>query len=298
MTSEPTGDENGNDKPKPTYTKTPMFEASNAARYQRQALVREIEEIIKPRKLLCFVGGSKAEINNGDVPGFVDLLHNIPQGTSIDLLLHTIGGDLDAAEKLIRLVLAKVTDDAELRIVIPDFAKSAGTLMALGAHRLIMGDSSELGTIDPQVTLSDVQGNHICQSILSYLASFDDYARILRANPQDPVAAIMVQKFDPNVISKFRLVIQRARNSAEHLLKLRGLPFSQIANDLMDLSRWPSHRQMINWEDVRAIGLTVDYLPPSDELWQKYWLLHCYQRISLQEKGRLFESAFVSLPLG
>ena len=284
-------------KPKPSFTKTPMFEASHAARYQRQTLIRAIEEIIKPRRLLCYVGGDKAEINNRDVPGFVDLLHNIPQGTSIDLLLHTIGGDLDAAEKLIRLVLAKVTDGAELRIVIPDFAKSAGTLMALGAHRLIMSDSSELGTIDPQVTLADVQGNHICQSVLSYLASFDDYARMLRVNPQDPVAAIMVQKFDPNVVNQFRLIIQRARNSAETLLKQKGLPFSQIANDLMDLTRWPSHRQMINWEDVQEIGLPVDYFPPTDDLWQKYWLLHCYQRISLEAKERLFESSFVSLPL-
>jgi hypothetical protein len=170
--------------------------------------------------------------------------------------------------------------------------------MALGAHRLVMGDSSELGTIDPQVTLQDVQGNHICQSILSYLASFDEYARALRLNAQDPVATIMVQKFDPNVVGKFRLVIQRARNSAENLLRQKGLPFSQIANDLMDLARWPSHRQMINWEDAHAIGLPVDYLPPSNDLWQKLWLLHCYQRMSLQEKERLFESAFVSLSLG
>jgi hypothetical protein len=239
---------NSGAKPKHAFVKTPMFEASNAARYQRQGLIREIEEITAPRKLLCYVGGEKAEIASGDVPGFVDLLYNIPQGTSIDLLLHTIGGDLDAAEKLIRLVLAKITDGAELRVVIPDFAKSAGTLMALGAHRLLMGDSSELGTIDPQVTLIDVQGNHICQSILSYLTSFDDYARILRDNPHDPVASIMVQKFDPNVVGKFRLVIQRARNSAENLLKRQGLPFSQIANDLMDIARWPSHRQMINWK--------------------------------------------------
>ena len=226
MVSDIPGDENPESKP--GYLKTPMFEASNAARYQRQGLLRDIEEIIKPRRLICFIGGRKAEITNEDVPGFVDLLHNIPPGTSIDLLLHTIGGDLDAAEKLVRLVLAKVIDGAQLRVIIPDFAKSAGTLMALGAHRLIMSDSSELGTIDPQVTLQDVQGNHICQSILSYLASFDEYARALRLNPQDPVATIMVQKFDPNVVGKFRLVIQRARNSAENLLKQKVCRFRRL----------------------------------------------------------------------
>jgi ATP-dependent protease ClpP protease subunit len=274
-----------------------MFEASHSARYQRQSFIRELEELTAPRRLLCFIGGKSAEISKDDIVGFVDLLHNIPSGVPIDLLLHTVGGDIDAAEKLIRLVRARVGDEGEIRVIIPDLAKSAGTLLALGANTLVMSDSSEIGTIDPQVWLKDSQGNNICQSILSYLSAYREHAKALNVKPDDVVARTMMDKFDPNVVRKFQLMSQRARNLAEGLLKRRGLPFSEIAGALLDLDRWPSHGQMINWEDAKALGLDVNYLPPSDNTWQKYWLLHCHQRLSIDDNQKLFESAYVSLPI-
>jgi hypothetical protein len=291
----PTEAENPPSKAKPG-SKTPMFEASNAQRYLRQGLIREVEDLISPRRLLCYVGGKRAEIGRDDVAGFVDLLHNIPQGTSIDLLLHTVGGDIDAAEKLIQLVLARIGTEGQLKVIIPDFAKSAGTLMALGADTLMMSDSSELGTIDPQFWLKDSNGNDICHSILNYLAAYDEHVLALKKDPEDPVANIMVRKFDPIIVKKFQSMRQRARNLAEGLLKRKGRPFSQIAHDLMNIDRWNSHGQMINWEDAQAINLSVEYHPPSDELWQKIWLLHNHQRLSINDDQKLFESAYVSLP--
>src|SRR5688572_4740215 len=82
--------------------KTPMFTAMNAARYQRQTLIRDIES--NNPKLLCYVAGTKAAVDRVDTLGFVDMLHNVKPGEPIDLMLHTPGGDVDAAEKLITLV--------------------------------------------------------------------------------------------------------------------------------------------------------------------------------------------------
>ena len=50
----------------------------------------------------------------------------------LDLLLHTTGGSINAAEKLMGMMRNRV-GTAKLRIIVPDFAKSAGTLMVLGA---------------------------------------------------------------------------------------------------------------------------------------------------------------------
>ena len=55
-----------------------------------------------------------------------------------------LGGKADSAEKLVRMVRSKV-GAAALRIIVPDFAKSAGTLMVLGADSVVMSDMSELG---------------------------------------------------------------------------------------------------------------------------------------------------------
>src|SRR5580704_15493804 len=125
-----------------------MFTAMNAVRYQRQDLIREINGREKT-ELICYVGGFNTEIDRDDVVGFVDLLHNIGQGSAIDLLLHTPGGDVDACEKLISLIHAK-TGPQPFRVIVPDMAKSAGTLMALAANLILMSTSSELGMIDPQ----------------------------------------------------------------------------------------------------------------------------------------------------
>src|SRR5438270_233413 len=76
----------------------------------------------------------------------------------LDLLLHTGGGDTDAADKLMSMARARIGTKG-LRVVVPDFAKSAGTMMVLGADAVVMSDSSELGPIDPQIVRTDHNGN-------------------------------------------------------------------------------------------------------------------------------------------
>jgi ClpP class serine protease len=46
-------------------------------------------------------------------------------------MLHTGGGDIDAAEKLMAMI-RKTVSTGGVRVIVPDSTKSAGTLMALG----------------------------------------------------------------------------------------------------------------------------------------------------------------------
>ena len=276
-------------------TKTPMYEAVHAQRYQRQAMIREIEARTD-RSLICYVSGRAAIIDRDDTVGFMEMLHNIPPETNIDLLLHTGGGDVDAAEKLLTLVQATV-GGGELRIIVPDFAKSAGTLMTLGADMLIMSDSSELGTVDPQFWANDGRGNDICHSVLSYLEAFKIHAEALRKNPDDPVARLMLSKIDPTTLRNFEAIRDRARNFAEDQLKRKGRNFTHIAAALMDTTRWQSHGQMIKWQDVKELGLPVDYRPPRSADWLDYWRLYCLLRLAVKDRQNIFESGFASLIL-
>ena len=41
----------------------------------------------------------------------------------------------------------------ELTVIVPDMAKSAATLLSLGAHHIMMGPASDLGPIDPQLLI-------------------------------------------------------------------------------------------------------------------------------------------------
>src|SRR5258706_2151955 len=64
------------------------------------------------------------------------------------LLLHTSGGKVEPA-----YLISKCCKKSAPKFVVavPRFAKSAGTLLALGADEIHMGIISELGPIDPQI---------------------------------------------------------------------------------------------------------------------------------------------------
>lgn len=276
--------------------KTPLYQAANAARYYRQDLIRNIEKKTG-RTLICYVAGIGAPIHRDDTFGFVDLLHNVKKGTDLDLLLHTPGGDIDAAEKLVSLLHATA---GTLKVFVPDFAKSAGTLMAIGASKIIMSDSSELGPIDPQVNLNDGKGNLIPHSVLHYLDAHETHTKTLATNPRDIAATIMLNKLDPTTVKLFEAVKMRARKLAEkQLLRHQAASggsggYTAIAGKLMDITQYPSHGQMINHEDAFQMGLPIQYLEPTDGLWRLCWQLYCVQRLAVTDKGKLFESNYAS----
>jgi ClpP class serine protease len=279
----------------PTPRRTPMYEATNAGRYFRQALIKDIEKRCGC-SLICYVAGKSALIDSGDTLGFVDLLHYVEKGKPLSFLLHSGGGDMDAAEKLISMVRATV-GDGQLKVIVPDFAKSAGTLMALGANRILMSDSSELGPIDPQITLGDDHGNRIQHSVQSYLDAFESHSAALKADPNDVVAQIMLNKLNPATLKLLEAARNRAKTFAEEQLQryMKVQNYTKTAGELIDTKKWLSHGQMISAEDAKEIGLFVDYLDAKGEEWHGYWRLYCLQRLALQPKEKLFESNHVSL---
>lgn len=279
-------------------TRTPMFEAMNASRYARQTLIKEIEGVTSTT-LICYVA-AHLEIERTDVVAMVDLLHNITPGTPVDLLLNSPGGDIDAAEKL-SLLIRKRAGKAPVRVIVPDFAKSAATLIALGANTILMSDTSELGAIDPQVDVADANGHLQTLSAQSYLDAFHLHADNLKNDPDDPVARLMLGKMEPATVRKLERMTERSRSIAEALLGQSMIKdtnqAAQIAKQLSDTNRWQSHGQMISHENARGLGLDITYLAPHDQLWTMYWRLYSLQLWSANDKVKLFESNWASLPM-
>ena len=278
-------------------TKTPLFEANHADRYQRQTLINQIQDRTK-RSLVCYVSGSRCVIDEDDTMPFVDLLHGLPPNRDADLLLHTTGGSIDAAEKLMGM-LRRHVGPARLRIIVPDFAKSAGTLMVLGADSVVMSDTSELGPIDPQAPLFDRW-----QSVQNYLDAYKAHADTLKTDGDNIAARIMLGKLDPATLKLCEAAVRRARQAAENLLK-RGMfrdggNWSLTVTELLDTRRWSSHGQMISWEDAQDphLGLVVDYRAYHSAAWQDYWRLYCLQRLAVGDRQKLYESDYASLITG
>ena len=84
-----------------------------------------------------------------------------PDDTPIDIIIHTPGGIALAATQI---ALALEAHPAKKTVMIPHYAMSGGTLIALAADEIMMDPHAVLGPVDPQ--LGDRQGTYAASSIL------------------------------------------------------------------------------------------------------------------------------------
>jgi Serine dehydrogenase proteinase len=291
----------------PIPKQTPFYRAANRGRYQRQEMIAEIQAVTG-RKLISYVAESAA-LTRDDVLPLMDVLHRIPTGSHIDFLLHTTGGDIDAADKIVRILRKRVGAEHELRVVVPDHAKSAGTLIAIGSDWIVMSESSELGPIDPQIITRDASGHTTQRPAHAYVDGYE----ALVATINDPASyedgkrtdaeQLLLSKCDPAMLDLCRQALKRSRQLAEALLHQGMLreeaSYTTVAGDLTDNQRWLSqHGAVIDSNDAQTLGLHVEYLAPDDEVWQAYWRLYCEQRLAITpDSPKLLESDYASLPV-
>src|SRR5262249_48104099 len=130
---------------------------------KRQQMLREIEALLStkhnaPNRMISYVsrfGHPRATISSADVAALETVLNSVSGAQQINVLLHSPGGDGTIIEKMVDMCRNHITgNDRKLRVVVPNLAKSAATVFALGADEIVMGYCSELGPIDPQVQIA------------------------------------------------------------------------------------------------------------------------------------------------
>jgi len=108
---------------------------------------------------------------------FEELLVDADPDEDLHLLLDTPGGDGEAAIRIVRSAQARCR---ELTVIVPNQAKSAGTILALGAHHILMGPTSDLGPIDPQFQQPSRQGLFSAKDLI---AAVDQAEKAIAAKP-------------------------------------------------------------------------------------------------------------------
>lgn len=232
-------------------TQSPLFWVEQKDRYLRQLLIKDIEQITGRRLLVYFA--NRFEKGSGIEPrdsNHVMELFGDAVNDPVDLLLETNGGMTDAAESIISTIRSITSD---LRAVVANYAKSNGTLIALSAHKIVMGPSSELGPIEPSI------GDIPC-SILD--------------TPQ-----VAASNFPLHMLGKHAL--RQSQQLATTLLEsgiMKGKTRDDVKAAVEALSgriRYPSHGSVVDYREAISLGLTVEYLAPGDHLWERIWLLYC-----------------------
>lgn len=138
-----------------------------AQRYQRIEEYRDRPLIVYATTTRPNVSGQMA---SDAVREFIDQIDAIPEGSRVDVLIHSTGGDLLTAWKLMSILRERF---ASVGVLVPYMAFSAATIFALGADEIVMHPHASLGPIDPQITISFPDGS-------KRRFSFEDVGAFLR----------------------------------------------------------------------------------------------------------------------
>ena len=87
-------------------------------------------------------------IDMSDMEEVLDAIRMTPKNKPIDLVLHVTGGAVLPTAQIAR---ALNEHPARTRVIVPYYAMSGGTLIALGADEIVMAENAVLGPIDPQI---------------------------------------------------------------------------------------------------------------------------------------------------
>jgi ClpP class serine protease len=87
-------------------------------------------------------------IDIDDSEAVLRAIRQTPADSAIDLLLHTPGGLVLASEQIAYAVRAH---SGKVTVLVPHYAMSGGTLIALAADEIVMDESAVLGPVDPQL---------------------------------------------------------------------------------------------------------------------------------------------------
>lgn len=156
-----------------------------------------------------------------------------PNDLPIDLVLHTPGGLVLAAEQIAH---ALKKHPGTVTVFVPHYAMSGGTMMALAADQIVMDENAVLGPVDPQV------GQWPAASILTA-------ARAKPAEDADDetlILADVARKAISQVEATLRDLLGKHLNDADA---------RRIARILSE-GRW-THDYPLGAEELRALGIEI-----------------------------------------
>lgn len=198
--------------------------------------------------------------------------------TKIAVLIDSGGGYAESAYRTAMLLRRTC---GGFTAIVPRYAKSAATLLALGADSIILGDDAELGPLDAQFADYDVEESTVSaldtvQAVEQLENSASDVAlkmlRFLQQRTRKKYSVLMepslhfaaeitkplFEKIDAVRYSRQSRILQEAQDYAERLLqpKFEKKQAKAIARDLV--TNYPTHQFCIDREEAKRIGTVID----------------------------------------
>lgn len=199
-----------------------------------------------------------------DIQGFMASLHGL-KGRELDLILHSPGGSLEAADQIVQYLRAKYQ---HIRAIVPQNAMSAATMIACACDEIVMGKHSAIGPIDPQMNI-----NGAVIPAHAILQDFDKAKADIAANPiLGNMWVPRLQQLPPGFLNLCEQTIQLAQEKVRSWLSQYMFsgetqnPSAEIASWLGNFNEHKTHGRPIGFELALAKGLKVTKLEDDPKL--------------------------------
>ena len=245
----------------------------NESILKNTSLIPQLEK--DDRKLIAYIakiGSPNSAISSDDIAPFGSMLSTIGEVDNLDLMIHSPGGNGVVAEKIVDM--CRHYCKKNFRVIVPNMAKSAATLISLGADEILMGYCSELGPIDPQKVINiagvmqQISGQSFIQARKDLLKDLQksknqglDYTGLLQQlafSSMDPAFILECEKeveFSKDFVKK-RLPEGMLKVKFPSLsLSQRKRKASSIARNLTSTDRRFIHGRMIGPAECSTLGV-------------------------------------------
>lgn len=249
-----------------------LFSRSGDKQAGRDQLLEQFQAERKSRVIAMIHRQESASVLGVQVSNHIDIedseavlraIRLTPPEQPIDLILHTPGGLVLAAEQIAQALAAR---KAKVTVFIPHYAMSGGTLIALAADEIVMDANAVLGPVDPQI------GDAPAASIL----------RVLEVKNVDRIDDATIIMADIAAKARVQVATFVAQILAKHFPQDRA---NKLAVALSE-GRW-THDFPIPVQMAREMGLKVSTDMP----------LMVYQLMDLYPQANALRPSVVYVPI-
>lgn len=205
-------------------------------------------------------------------------------GDKLEILMHSPGGHPDYAYQVMKFFRRRYK---EVTIIVPLMAKSAATLMCLGADKIYMGEFGDLGPIDIQIDDPVDKGEKAVSPLdefksleymrdmamewMAYCAavSNQEYGLSIRQGLEHSVPLVtglmrpILSQIDPLEVGSYRRSLAIGEEYGKRMLALTGQENDDMVHELV--WEYPSHSFCIDFEEAERLGLPVERLTPNHD---------------------------------
>lgn len=237
---------------------------------ERAHYIECLEEMRQSKVLVYF---SYTPLDDTILVPLYKQLKEIGPTKKIDLILHSYGGAVDTPFKVVMMIREFCE---EFAVIVPFVAKSAASMLILGADEVVMGPISELGPIDPLVKHPVYKDVWVPVQALWHCLDFLQRS-IINSDDQEISSFIitpLLNKLDPWLIGDYEKTMKATRQYAEALLSRYMLKNDKERVGIVTQALtegYYSHGYPIGRRELKELGLNVT--EAHGELWEVIWKL-------------------------